>query len=162
MPSHEVKKKGLQLPTTAGGWVRFVLYLVLVVVAVARGFAPQLGLDAWEGVLTELLVLLGVVSGGTATVNVPKAGDQRVELREVLPAVWRTYEELQALRQSSATADEVAERVEKRLSAPQRPDGGQLGQHPGEGVAGPQAGSGAVNPAPGGLPVYNAATSRPD
>ena len=48
-------------PTTVGGWARIVLYLALVVVAVARGFAPQLGLESWDGVLTELLVLLGLI-----------------------------------------------------------------------------------------------------
>lgn len=137
-------EKATAWPTTVGGWARIVLYLALVVVAVARGFAPQLGLEAWDGVLTEVLVLLGVVSGGTATVNVPKAGDQRTEWREALPAVWRTYEELQQLRQSSATADEVAERVEQRMHVPQWPDGGRLEESRDDG-----------------LPVYPLGDSRP-
>lgn len=82
-------------PLTGAAWARVILYIALVVVALALGLAPTFGLTGMEGVLQGVLVVLGVLTGGTATLNVPKATDQKLpDLRELLPAVMNLANEV--------------------------------------------------------------------
>lgn len=127
---------------STAGWIRIALYLVMIVVIVAAWLAPVLGFEQMQQALIELGTVLGVLSGGTAVLNVPKADDQRVNVPELLRAGGRTYDEIVKLRESSATADEVAERVERRIRPAVAPEGSSRAS---EGVS---------------LPVYSAPSSR--
>ena len=135
------------------GWIRIALYLVMIVVIVAAWLAPVLGFEQMQQALIELGTVLGVLSGGTAVLNVPKADDQRVNVPELLRAGGRTYDEIVKLRESSATADEVAERVERRIRPVVAPEGSSR-------ASGGSSASSALSESASSLPVYSAPSSR--
>lgn len=99
---------------TNGGWARVVLYVLTVLVALVAVLAPIIGFGEYTDVAQALAAILAVLSGGTATLNVPKAEDQNINLREVGPAVLDLVREVQELRQKAATPEEVANELEAR------------------------------------------------
>ena len=78
---HTATRKTFDL--TPSGWVRLALYVVLVLAAVVAGVGSEFGLGQFEGVAAQLLVVLGAVTGTTASMNVSKAPDHEMKLSEV-------------------------------------------------------------------------------
>lgn len=111
---------------TTGGWVRLVLYVVLVLAAVVAGVGSEFGLGQFEGVAAQLLVVLGAVTGTTASMNVSKAPDHEMKLSEVVPALRNLSHEVRDMH--LVTPDIIAERVSERTAEKLRPkkvdDGG--------------------------------------
>lgn len=122
--THRANTTNTTVPVTPGGWVRLALYVVAVVAGLAAILAEPLGF----GGLTELLVsisgLLLVATGGTAALNLGKADDQRLNIRELIPAVRDVAGEVRDLRerQPDEVADKVAERVNPAPAPAPEPD----------------------------------------
>lgn len=100
---------------TPGGWARIALYAATVIVALIAVLLPAFGLGDAVGVAEKLAAVLGILSGGTAVLNVPKADDQNIKVRDLIPAVGELVGEVRGLRQESATAADVADEVEARI-----------------------------------------------
>ena len=71
---------------TRGAWARIVLYVLTALVGLAAAVLPLVGLQEHVPVLTSITGLLALLSGGTATYNVPAAPDQaqRTDLGAVI------------------------------------------------------------------------------
>lgn len=117
---------------TPGGWVRLALYVVLVLAAVVAGVGSEFGLGQFEGVAAQLLVVLGAVTGTTASMNVSKAPDHEMKLSEVVPALRNLSHEVRDMHLT--TPDIIAERVSERTAEKLRPkpvdDGGDTAALP--------------------------------
>lgn len=114
---HTATRKTLDL--TPSGWVRLVLYVVLVLSAVVAGVGSEFGLGQFEGVAAQLLVVLGAVTGTTASMNVSKAPDHEMKLSEVLPALRDLSYEVRDMHMT--TPDIIAERVSEKTVEKLRP-----------------------------------------
>lgn len=100
---------------TPGGWTRIALYAATVIVALIAVLLPAFGLGDAVGIAEKLAAVLGILSGGTAVLNVPKADDQNIKLRDLLPAVGELVGEVRGLRQESATPADVVDEVQARF-----------------------------------------------
>lgn len=114
---HTSPRKSFDL--TPAGWVRLVLYVVLVLAAVVAGVGSEFGLGQFEGVAAQLLVVLGAVTGTTASMNVSKAPDHEMKLSEVLPALRDLSYEVRDMQLT--TPDIIAERVSEKTAEKLRP-----------------------------------------
>ena len=127
---HAATRKTFDL--TPSGWVRLVLYVVLVLAAVVAGVGSEFGLGQFEGVAAQLLVVLGAVTGTTASMNVSKAPDHEMKLSEVLPALRDLSYEVRDMHMT--TPDIIAERVSEKTVEKLRPkpvgDGGETASLP--------------------------------
>lgn len=127
---HANTRKALDL--TPAGWVRLVLYAVLVLAAAVAGVGDEFGLGQFEGVAGQLLVVLGAVTGTTASMNVSKAPDHEMKLSEVLPAFRDLSNEVRDM--NLTTPDIIAERASDRTVEKLRPkpvdDGGDTAALP--------------------------------
>lgn len=127
---HTATRKSFDL--TPSGWVRLVLYVVLVLAAVVAGVGSEFGLGQFEGVAAQLLVVLGAVTGTTASLNVSKAPDHEMKLSEVLPALRDLSYEVRDMHMT--TPDIIAERVSEKTVEKLRPkpveDGGDAASLP--------------------------------
>lgn len=106
-------------PITPGGWVRLGLYVVAVLAGLASVLAEPLGFGGLTDVLAAVAGVLLVATGGTAALNLGKADDQQVKLRELGPALIDVLAEVRLLRENAATADEVADAIEARHPEPE-------------------------------------------
>lgn len=106
-------------PITPGGWVRLGLYAVAVLAGLASVLAEPLGFGGLTDVLASIAGVLLVATGGTAALNLGKADDQQVKLRELGPALVDVLDEVRVLRENAATADEVADAIEARQPKPE-------------------------------------------
>lgn len=127
---HTATRKTFDL--TPSGWVRLVLYVVLVLAAVVAGVGSEFGLGQFEGVAAQLLVVLGAVTGTTASMNVSKAPDHEMKLSEVIPALRDLSYEVRDM--NVTTPDIIAERVSEKTVERLRPkpveDGGDAASLP--------------------------------
>ena len=127
---HTATRKTFDL--TPSGWVRLVLYVVLVLAAVVAGVGAEFGLGQFEGVAAQLLVVLGAVTGTTASLNVSKAPDHEMKLSEVIPALRDLSYEVRDMNMT--TPDVIAERVSEKTVERLRPkpveDGGDAASLP--------------------------------
>lgn len=127
---HVATRKTFDL--TTGGWVRLVLYVVLVVAAAVAGVGEEFGLGQFEGVAAQLLVVLGAVTGTTASLNVSKSPDHEMKLSEVVPALRDLSYEVRDMHLT--TPDIIAERVSEKTVEKLRPkpveDGGDAASLP--------------------------------
>lgn len=127
---HAATRKTFDL--TTGGWVRLVLYVVLVLAAVVAGVGAEFGLGQFEGVASQLLVVLGAVTGTTASLNVSKSPDHEMKLSEVVPALRDLSYEVRDMHLT--TPDIIAERVSEKTVERLRPkpveDGGDAASLP--------------------------------
>ena len=114
---HTATRKTFDL--TPSGWVRLVLYIVLVLAAVVAGVGSEFGLGQFEGVAAQLLVVLGAVTGTTASMNVSKAPDHEMKLSEVIPALRDLSYEVRDMNMT--TPDIIAERVSENTVEKLRP-----------------------------------------
>lgn len=114
---HTASRKASDL--TPAGWVRLVLYVVLVLAAAVAGVGEEFGLGQFEGVAAQLLVVLGAVTGTTASLNVSKAPDHEMKLSEVLPALRDLSYEVRDM--NLTTPDIIAERVSEKTVEKLRP-----------------------------------------
>lgn len=120
------------LDLTPAGWVRLVLYAVLVLAAAVAGVGDEFGLGQFEGVAGQLLVVLGAVTGTTASMNVSKAPDHEMKLSEVVPSLRGLSNEVRDM--NLTTPDIIAERASERTVEKLRPkpvdDGGDTAALP--------------------------------
>lgn len=127
---HAATRKTFDL--TPSGWVRLVLYVVLVLAAVVAGVGSEFGLGQFEGVAAQLLVVLGAVTGTTASMNVSKAPDHEMKLSEVIPALRDLSYEVRDMNMT--TPDIIADRVSEKTVEKLRPkpvgDGGETASLP--------------------------------
>ena len=127
---HTATRKTFDL--TPSGWVRLVLYVVLVLAAVVAGVGSEFGLGQFEGVAAQLLVVLGAVTGTTASLNVSKSPDHEMKLSEVIPALRDLSYEVRDM--NLTTPDIIAERVSEKTVERLRPkpveDGGDAASLP--------------------------------
>lgn len=127
---HTATRKTFDL--TPSGWVRLALYVVLVLAAVVAGVGSEFGLGQFEGVAAQLLVVLGAVTGTTASLNVSKAPDHEMKLSEVIPALRDLSYEVRDMNMT--TPDIIAERVSEKTVERLRPkpveDGGDAASLP--------------------------------
>lgn len=127
---HVATRKTFDL--TTGGWVRLALYVVLVLAAVVAGVGSEFGLGQFEGVAAQLLVVLGAVTGTTASMNVSKAPDHEMKLSEVIPALRDLSYEVRDMNMT--TPDIIADRVSEKTAEKLRPrpveDGGDASSLP--------------------------------
>lgn len=127
---HTATRKTFDL--TPSGWVRLALYVVLVLAAVVAGVGSEFGLGQFEGVAAQLLVVLGAVTGTTASMNVSKAPDHEMKLSEVIPALRDLSYEVRDMHM--VTPDIIAERVSEKTAEKLRPkpvgDGGESASLP--------------------------------
>lgn len=114
---HTATRKTFDL--TPSGWVRLVLYVVLVLAAVVAGVGSEFGLGQFEGVAAQLLVVLGAVTGTTASMNVSKAPDHEMKLSEVIPALRDLSYEIRDMNMT--TPDIIADRVSEKTVEKLRP-----------------------------------------
>lgn len=106
-------------PVTPGGWVRLGLYVVAVLAGLAAVLAEPLGFAGLTEVLMSISGVLLVATGGTAALNLGKADDQKLNVRQLGPAVIDLVREVQDLRKQAATPEDVANELEARhLAAP--------------------------------------------
>ena len=112
---HTATRKTFDL--TPSGWVRLVLYVVLVLAAVVAGVGSEFGLGQFEGVAAQLLVVLGAVTGTTASLNVSKSPDHEMKLSEVIPALRDLSYEVRDMNMTTPDiiADLVSEKTAERL-----------------------------------------------
>lgn len=101
-------------PVTPGGWVRLALYAVAVLAGLASVLAEPLGFGGLTELLMSISGLLLVATGGTAALNLGKADDQQLNLRDLIPAVGNVVTEVRDLRERQP--QEVADEVEKRVT----------------------------------------------
>ena len=126
---HTATRKTFDL--TPSGWVRLALYVVLVLAAVVAGVGSEFGLGQFEGVAAQLLVVLGAVTGTTASLNVSKSPDHEMKLSEVIPALRDLSYEVRDMNMT--TPDIIAERVTEKTVEKLRPkpvDDGDTGTLP--------------------------------
>lgn len=127
---HTATRKTFDL--TPSGWVRLVLYVVLVLAAVVAGVGSEFGLGQFEGVAAQLLVVLGAVTGTTASLNVSKSPDHEMKLSEVIPALRDLSYEVRDMNMT--TPDIIADRVSEKTVEKLRPkpveDGGDASSLP--------------------------------
>lgn len=126
---HTATRKTFDL--TPSGWVRLALYVVLVLAAVVAGVGSEFGLGQFEGVAAQLLVVLGAVTGTTASLNVSKSPDHEMKLSEVIPALRDLSYEVRDMNMT--TPDIIAERVSEKTVEKLRPkpvDDGDTGTLP--------------------------------
>lgn len=114
---HTATRKTFDL--TPSGWVRLALYVVLVLAAVVAGVGSEFGLGQFEGVAAQLLVVLGAVTGTTASLNVSKSPDHEMKLSEVIPALRDLSYEVRDMNMT--TPDIIAERVSEKTVEKLRP-----------------------------------------
>lgn len=119
VPRHIKTPTSPTKPITPGGWVRLGLYAVAVLAGLASVLAEPLGFGGLTDVLASISGLLLVATGGTAALNLGKADDQQVKLRELGPALIDVLDEVRVLRENAATADEVADAIEARQPKPE-------------------------------------------
>ena len=127
---HTATRKTFDL--TPSGWVRLVLYVVLVLAAVVAGVGAEFGLGQFEGVAAQLLVVLGAVTGTTASLNVSKAPDHEMKLSEVIPALRDLSYEVRDMNMTApdVIAERVSEKTVERLRPKPVEDGGDAASLP--------------------------------
>lgn len=101
---------------TGAGWLRGLIYVVTVVVAVIAGVATQQGW-AFADLAQTVTLLLGGLTGTTATLNLQKAPDQhRPKITEIMPVLGELLEDVKDLR-SRLDGDENVDDYEPRHAA---------------------------------------------
>ncbi len=114
-------------PVTPGGWVRLGLYVIAVFTGLAAVLAEPLGFAGLTEVLMSISGVLLVATGGTAALNLGKADDQKLNVRQLGPAVIDLVREVQDLRRQAATPEDVANELEARHLAVPAPAGDRGG-----------------------------------
>lgn len=109
------KKRGLP-DLTPGGWVRAILYGIGVLLGLAATLSEPFGFPEYKMVLAETSALLIVLTGGTAILNLGKAEDQQIRVREIIPHVRGIWDAVTDMQENEPRR--VAEEVERRLPAP--------------------------------------------
>lgn len=109
------KKKTVPELTT-GGWIRGILYGVGVLLGLAATLADTFGFGDYKTVLAESSALLIVLTGSTAILNLGKADDQQINLREVIPHLQGLWSAVTDIRDNDP--QRVAEEVAKRIPTP--------------------------------------------
>lgn len=101
---------------TGGGWVRGLIYVITVVAAITAGIATQQGW-AIADLAQTVTLLLGGLTGTTATLNLQKAPDQyRPKITEIMPVLGELLEDVKDLR-SRLDGDENVDDYEPRHAA---------------------------------------------
>lgn len=114
-PTKHAKKKAVP-ELTPGGWIRGALYALGVLLGLAATLADTFGFGDYKTVLAESSALLIVLTGSTAILNLGKAEDQQINLREVIPSLQALWGAVTDLRENEP--QRVADEVVKRIPAP--------------------------------------------
>ena len=99
---------------TPGGWVRIALYVIAVLAGLAAVLAEPLGFGGLEDLLVSVSGVLLVATGGTAALNIQRAPDQQIDWRDLIAGVFDVKNNVELLRQESATPAAVADELEAR------------------------------------------------
>lgn len=126
-PTKHTKNKSVP-ELTPGGWIRGALYALGVLLGLAATLSEPFGFGEYKMVLAETSALLIVLTGSTAILNLGKAEDQQINLREVIPSLQNLWEAVTDLRDNEP--QRVADEVMKRIPAPSPAPRGEPSREP--------------------------------